>query len=112
MAKSEAELQQAAAGDHRAQPARPDRRAGPLRNRAGARERGKNLIKSFVSEVLQGAITIAPDTEAMLNARIAQIDHLVSIQLNEILHHPDFQKLEAPGAGSSTCSTRARRATS
>jgi type VI secretion system protein ImpC len=64
-----------------------------------SRERGKNLIKSFVSEVLQGAITIAPDTEAMLNARIAQIDHLVSIQLNEILHNPEFQKLEASWRG-------------
>jgi type VI secretion system protein ImpC len=63
------------------------------------RERGKNLIKSFVAEVLQGAITIAPDTEAMLNARIAQIDHLVSIQLNEILHHPEFQRLEASWRG-------------
>jgi type VI secretion system protein ImpC len=34
----------------------------------------------------------------MINARIAQIDHLLSIQLNEILHHASFQKLEAPGA--------------
>jgi type VI secretion system protein ImpC len=63
------------------------------------RERGKNLIKSFVAEVLQGAITIAPDTEAMLNARIAQIDHLVSIQLNEILHNAEFQRLEASWRG-------------
>src|SRR5690606_13046284 len=46
-----------------------------------------------------GQITIAPDTEAMINARIAQIDHLLSIQLNEILHHPDFQKLEASWRG-------------
>jgi type VI secretion system protein ImpC len=35
----------------------------------------------------------------MINARIAQIDHLISIQLNEIMHHPDFQKLEASWRG-------------
>src|SRR5690606_33153783 len=46
-----------------------------------------------------GQITIAPDTEAMINARIAQIDHLLSIQLNEIMHHPDFQRLEASWRG-------------
>ena len=32
-------------------------------------------------------MTIARDAEMMINARIAQIDHLVSIQLNEIMHH-------------------------
>src|ERR1051325_4828611 len=35
----------------------------------------------------------------MINARIAQIDHLVSIQLNEIMHHPAFQKLEGSWRG-------------
>ena len=39
-------------------------------------------------------MTIARDTEAMINARIAQIDHLFSLQLNEIMHHAEFQKLE------------------
>jgi type VI secretion system protein ImpC len=63
------------------------------------RERGKGLVEQFVKEVLAGSITVAADTEAMINARIAQIDHLVSIQLNEILHHPDFQKLEATWRG-------------
>ncbi len=64
-----------------------------------ARERGKDLVKQFVAQVLEGQITIARDTEAMINARIAQIDHLLSLQLNEILHHPDFQKLEASWRG-------------
>jgi type VI secretion system protein ImpC len=35
----------------------------------------------------------------MINARIAQIDHLLSLQINEILHHPAFQKLEASWRG-------------
>ncbi|HTO74387.1 MAG TPA: type VI secretion system contractile sheath large subunit [Gemmatimonadales bacterium] len=66
---------------------------------AAAKERGKDMIKNFVSEVLAGQITMARDTEAMLNARIAQIDHLVSLQLNEVMHHPDFQKLEGTWRG-------------
>src|SRR6266849_2217984 len=64
-----------------------------------ARERGKSLVKEFVSQVLQGEMTVSRDTESMINARIAQIDHLLSIQLNEILHHPQFQKLEASWRG-------------
>jgi type VI secretion system protein ImpC len=35
----------------------------------------------------------------MINQRIAQIDHLLSIQVNEILHHESFQKLEASWRG-------------
>jgi len=66
---------------------------------SAAKERGKDMIKNFVSEVLAGQITMARDTEAMLNARIAQIDHLVSLQLNEVMHHPDFQKLEGTWRG-------------
>jgi type VI secretion system protein ImpC len=72
---------------------------GRFGTEAPARERGKDLIKRFVSEVLAGSITVAPDTEAMLNARIAQIDRLISLQLNEIMHHPEFQTLEASWRG-------------
>ena len=35
----------------------------------------------------------------MINARIAQIDRLISAQLNEVMHHPEFQKLEASWRG-------------
>ena len=66
---------------------------------AAAKERGKDLVKQFVSEVLEGQITVGRDTEAMINARIAQIDHLLSLQLNEILHAPEFQKLEGTWRG-------------
>jgi type VI secretion system protein ImpC len=72
---------------------------GRLARDPAAKERGKNLVKEFVSQVLEGAMTVSKDAEAMINARIAQIDHLVSIQLNEVLHHPDFQKLEGTWRG-------------
>ena len=65
----------------------------------GAKERGKDLVKEFVAQVLDGSMTVTKDAETMINQRIAQIDHLLSIQVNEILHHPTFQKLEASWRG-------------
>jgi type VI secretion system protein ImpC len=72
---------------------------GRLAKDTSAKERGKDLIKQFVKEVLAGSIQIARDTDAMINARIAQIDHLISLQLNEIVHAPEFQKLEGSWRG-------------
>jgi type VI secretion system protein ImpC len=72
---------------------------GRLGRDAAGKARGKDMLKQFISEVLAGSITMARDTEAMLNARIAQIDKLVSLQLSEVLHHPDFQKLEGTWRG-------------
>lgn len=64
-----------------------------------AKERGKDLVKEFVAQVLEGSMTVTKDAETMINQRIAQIDHLLSIQVNEILHHESFQKLEASWRG-------------
>ncbi|HEY7304110.1 MAG TPA: type VI secretion system contractile sheath large subunit [Bryobacteraceae bacterium] len=64
-----------------------------------SQQRGKDLVKEFLGQVLQGEVTISRDAEAMINARIAQIDHLVSLQLNEVMHHPSFQKLEGSWRG-------------
>jgi type VI secretion system protein ImpC len=64
-----------------------------------AKERGKDLIKEFLSQVLQGQVTVSEDTEAMINARIAQIDKLISQQVGEIIHQAEFQKLEASWRG-------------
>ncbi|MDR0786631.1 MAG: type VI secretion system contractile sheath large subunit [Gemmatimonadota bacterium] len=99
MAKSEAELQGAVTETTELGLLDQIVADGRFGKEEPARERGKNLLKQFISEVLAGSITIAPDTEAMINARIAQIDHLLSIQLNEIIHHADFQKLEGTWRG-------------
>lgn len=58
-----------------------------------------DLIGQLVQDIMQGQIKVSPDTEAMLNARIDAIDQLLSDQLNAIMHHPDFQKLEASWRG-------------
>ena len=72
---------------------------GRFGKEAPARERGRDMIKEFVSQVLAGTITMGRDTEAMLNARIGQLDRLISAQVNEVLHHPEFQRLEATWRG-------------
>jgi type VI secretion system protein ImpC len=64
-----------------------------------SRERGRDLVKEFVGQILQGEIGVSPDTEAMINARIAQLDELISSQLNEVMHAPEFQKLEGSWRG-------------
>src|SRR5581483_4701681 len=72
---------------------------GRLAADPATRQRGRDLVKEFVAQVLEGAMTVGRDAELMINARITQIDHLLSIQLNEILHHPAFQKLEGSWRG-------------
>ena len=59
----------------------------------------KDIIGEFVSQVMEGTITVSKNTEAMINARISDIDKLISDQLNEVMHHEDFQKLEGSWRG-------------
>ena len=59
----------------------------------------KDMIAEFVQQVMQGELTVSRDMEATINARIAAIDKLLTAQLNEIMHHEDFQKLEGSWRG-------------
>jgi type VI secretion system protein ImpC len=59
----------------------------------------RDILKDFVDQVLQGSIVYAKDTETMVKARIAELDRLISAQLNEVMHAPEFQKLEATWRG-------------
>jgi type VI secretion system protein ImpC len=63
--------------------------------------RAKDLIGEFVTQVLDEGMTVSKDTVAAINTRIAQIDELLSKQLNEVMHHGDFQKLESTWRGMS-----------
>src|SRR5262252_4078234 len=101
MAEASAQNQQAAASTFSPELNLLDQivEEGRMGRDAAAKERGKDLVKNFVSEVLKGTVTLNADTEAMINARIAQIDALISAQLNEVMHHPDFQRLEGSWRG-------------
>jgi type VI secretion system protein ImpC len=72
---------------------------GRLARDESQKEWAKDMVGEFVKQVMQGEMVVSKDTEAMINARIAQIDRLISMQLNEVMHHPDFQKLEGSWRG-------------
>jgi type VI secretion system protein ImpC len=72
---------------------------GRLARGADSLDKGKNLVKDFVEQVLKGSMTVSKDAEAMITARIAEIDRMVSLQLNEVLHNASFQKLEGTWRG-------------
>src|SRR6201996_7124256 len=62
-------------------------------------ERGRDMVKEFVNQVLEGSMTLSKDAEVTITARLAKIDRLISLQLNEVMHHPAFQKLEGTWRG-------------
>jgi type VI secretion system protein ImpC len=63
------------------------------------RTQSKRQIATLVQEVLVGTVQVSKDLEHTVSARIADIDQLISRQLNQIMHHQDFQKLEASWRG-------------
>lgn len=63
------------------------------------RARAKDLIGELVSQVLEGTVVISSNLSAMLDARVAELDALISEQLSEILHAPEFQKMEGTWRG-------------
>ena len=63
------------------------------------REFARDIVSEFAQQVLDGAMVLSKNTESMIKARIAQLDALISAQLNEVMHAPEFQKLEATWRG-------------
>lgn len=59
----------------------------------------RDMLAEFATQVLDEGMVVDKDTVAMINERIAQIDELISAQLNEILHNPEVQQLEASWRG-------------
>jgi len=63
------------------------------------REQAKDMIGEFVNQVMSGELTMSKNMDVAINARIAEIDRLLSAQLNEVMHHEEFQKLEGSWRG-------------
>jgi len=59
----------------------------------------KHLINELVDQVLAGSVTVSKDLAASIDMRVAELDKLISDQLNAIMHHADFQKLESSWRG-------------
>ncbi len=63
------------------------------------KERAKDMISEFVGQVMAGELTMSKNMDVAINTRIAEIDRLLTEQMNEIMHHEDFQKLEGSWRG-------------
>ncbi|MBX3618830.1 MAG: type VI secretion system contractile sheath large subunit [Rhizobacter sp.] len=61
--------------------------------------RAKDIIGELVKEVLQGTVVMSDNLSATLDARVAELDALISAQLSEVMHGAEFQKLEASWRG-------------
>jgi type VI secretion system protein ImpC len=59
----------------------------------------QDLIGEFVNQVIGEGEVISADAVEAINLRIGQIDKLISAQLNEVLHNPEFQALESVWRG-------------
>src|SRR6516165_9865391 len=62
-------------------------------------ERAKDYFRQFLDQVVKPGQVVSRDVEENVKFWIAQIDKKLSAQLNEIMHHPDFQRLEASWRG-------------
>jgi len=72
---------------------------GKMARDASQKTYAKDLIGELVSQILDEGMTVGADAVASIKARIAQIDELLSAQLSEVLHAPEFQKVEASWRG-------------
>ncbi|WP_421877446.1 type VI secretion system contractile sheath large subunit [Pacificispira sp.] len=72
---------------------------GKLARDEGQKAYARDLIGEFIDSVVESGSDVSNDTVAAINQKIAEIDALITDQLNEVMHHPDFQKLEASWRG-------------
>lgn len=62
-------------------------------------ERARDLIGELVDQVLEGELVPSENLSASLDARVAELDALISAQLSEVMHAPEFQRLESAWTG-------------
>ena len=63
------------------------------------RDRAQELIKALTEEALKGTVTYSKNLTQTFNRAIAEIDRKLSDQLNAIIHHEKFTKLEGSWRG-------------
>ena len=59
------------------------------------KDRVVEMLRPLINEIMKKQVTIDKDVERTIGNYTARLDHLISLQLNEVLHHADFQKLES-----------------
>ncbi len=61
--------------------------------------RAKDIISELVSQVMEGTVVVSNNLAATIDARVAELDAMISRQLSAIMHAPEFQKLEGSWTG-------------
>lgn len=59
----------------------------------------ESAVKTLAEQALANTVTMSDDAYASIEAIIAEIDQKLSEQINLILHHEDFQKIESAWRG-------------
>jgi type VI secretion system protein ImpC len=64
-----------------------------------ARDEVESAVRTLAEQVLSKSDIVSDDVTQTINAYVAEIDRKLSEQINLIMHHPDFQKLESAWRG-------------
>ena len=64
-----------------------------------AKEAVESAVKTLAEQALQHTTLISKDVVKSIESMIAAIDQKLTEQLNQIMHHPDFQQLESAWRG-------------
>src|SRR6266576_2195428 len=62
-------------------------------------DRAKDYFRQFLDHAVKPGQVVSKDVETNIKFWIGELDKKLSGQLNEVMHHPDFQKLEATWRG-------------
>jgi type VI secretion system protein ImpC len=62
-------------------------------------QRARTYFKQFLEGAVKPGQVVSKDVETNIKYWIGEIDKKLSAQLNEVMHHPDFQRLEASWRG-------------
>ncbi|OCC05829.1 EvpB family type VI secretion protein [Labrys sp. WJW] len=74
------------------------RKSFKLRNDSAATE-VENAVNTLVRQALEDTSLVKEDVLDTIDSMIAKLDEQLSIQLNEVIHAPEFQKLESAWRG-------------
>ncbi len=55
----------------------------------------RNMLQGFIEEATKAGVSVDGSAKRAIAERIAALDRLISAQVNKVLHHEKFQKLEA-----------------
>lgn len=64
-----------------------------------ARDAVESAVKTLAQQALENTVTMSSDAYSTIQHIIAEIDRKLSEQINKILHHEEFQKLEGAWRG-------------